>query len=679
MAVNQISKVKTLSGSEYNLRDAVLRVIDGLDTSTTGIPASPSDTHIASSAAIKAEIASYPSSSLTSADITNIGNMAKNILDGSTNGSLRTISSASESGSYTIGIGAFAEGPASKASGTGSHSEGCNTVASDTGAHAEGASTTASGEAAHSEGASTTASGAYSHAGGTGTVAQRKSQTVIGEYNLADTSGTVSTRGDYAFIIGNGTANNSRSNALTVKWNGDIDAGKINGKTLGEASEKGVDTSLTSGSSSTNVPTSAAIATYVDGQVSDLEDYIDQSIEDAIGSVTGIEYQVVQTLPQTGSAGIIYLVSNSGSGSNIYDEYIYYNSRFEKIGSTDVDLSGYISGSGTSGYIAKFNGSGSITNGPSLGSSTTEFLRNDGTWAVPPATDISGKVSKTGDSMSGDLVFDYQDGVTFSTDSNGTASKQTKLSGTGGETVSSTYYPALAFDKKTRVQNIQVTASDISVDNDVVNKKYVDDAVSGAMPTDNDTKNTAGATDTSSKIYLIGATTQGENPQTYSHDTAYVGTDGKLYSNGHVVLTGGSNAASAVTITPATTDVYSMTSAGSVTPGSANVPTALDTSKFSGGSFTSGAFSQGTLPTLTLAQDSTDTSQLNITFTQGTLPTHASDSFTGAAIQTGFYTPGVAGTPTAVTLPGRSSTAIKAWTGYTAATADAQVFTGSTN
>ena len=52
-----------------------------------------------------------------------------------------------------------------------------------------------------------------------------------------------------------------------------------------------------------------------------------------------------------------------------------------------------------------------------------------------------------------------------------------------------------------------------------------------------DTKNTAGSTDTSSKIFLVGATTQAANPQTYSHDTAYVGTDGCLYSGGVKVLT----------------------------------------------------------------------------------------------------------------------------------------------
>lgn len=54
---------------------------------------------------------------------------------------------------------------------------------------------------------------------------------------------------------------------------------------------------------------------------------------------------------------------------------------------------------------------------------------------------------------------------------------------------------------------------------------------------DTDTKNTAGATNTSSKLFLIGATKQSANPQTYSQDTAYVGTDGCLYSGSKKVLT----------------------------------------------------------------------------------------------------------------------------------------------
>ena len=59
----------------------------------------------------------------------------------------------------------------------------------------------------------------------------------------------------------------------------------------------------------------------------------------------------------------------------------------------------------------------------------------------------------------------------------------------------------------------------------------------GTWDTPTNTKNTAGATDSSSKLFLIGATAQDASPQTYSHDTAYVGTDGCLYSGGNKVLT----------------------------------------------------------------------------------------------------------------------------------------------
>ena len=49
-----------------------------------------------------------------------------------------------------------------------------------------------------------------------------------------------------------------------------------------------------------------------------------------------------------------------------------------------------VTGSGTSGYLTKFNGNKSVTNGPALGSDTTKFLRNDGTWAVPPGSSGGG-------------------------------------------------------------------------------------------------------------------------------------------------------------------------------------------------------------------------------------------------------------------------------------------------
>ena len=56
-------------------------------------------------------------------------------------------------------------------------------------------------------------------------------------------------------------------------------------------------------------------------------------------------------------------------------------------------------------------------------------------------------------------------------------------------------------------------------------------------PADSDTKNSAGSTDTSSEIYLVGATSQAANPQTYSHDTARVRANGMVASSGYEFAT----------------------------------------------------------------------------------------------------------------------------------------------
>ena len=57
-----------------------------------------------------------------------------------------------------------------------------------------------------------------------------------------------------------------------------------------------------------------------------------------------------------------------------------------------------------------------------------------------------------------------------------------------------------------------------------------------ANDNNSDTKNTAGSTNSSSKLFLIGATTQANNPQTYSNQYCYA-SNGVLYSGGAKVLT----------------------------------------------------------------------------------------------------------------------------------------------
>ena len=152
------------------------------------------------------------------------------------------------------GFASHAEGGETIASGSDSHAEGGQTTASGSRSHAEGYNTTASGNSSHAEGSSTTASGQSSHAGGYYTTAQRKSQTAIGEYNILDTTGSTTTRGKYAFIIGNGTATYARSNAFTVDWNGNVES-----------------------AGTPTLPNHLATKSYVDANIIDLETEI-QSI-----------------------------------------------------------------------------------------------------------------------------------------------------------------------------------------------------------------------------------------------------------------------------------------------------------------------------------------------------------------------------------------------------------------
>lgn len=57
--------------------------------------------------------------------------------------------------------------------------------------------------------------------------------------------------------------------------------------------------------------------------------------------------------------------------------------------------------------------------------------------------------------------------------------------------------------------------------------------------TTQDTRNTAGATEKlTTKLFLTGALTQTDNPQTYTNSKVYIGADNKLYSDGKVVSTG---------------------------------------------------------------------------------------------------------------------------------------------
>lgn len=122
---------------------------------------------------------------------------------------------------------------------------------------------------------------------------------------------------------------------------------KLNGIAAGAEVNVQSDWSVTSTSSDAfikNKPTKVSQFTNDSGFQNATQ--VQDAINAALADITGIDFQIVQTLPSTGEKGVIYLVPNSGSGNNSYDEYIWITngstSKFEKIGTTDVDLSGYV-------------------------------------------------------------------------------------------------------------------------------------------------------------------------------------------------------------------------------------------------------------------------------------------------------------------------------------------------
>lgn len=91
------------------------------------------------------------------------------------------------------------------------------------------------------------------------------------------------------------------------------------------------------------VPTDSDIESLITAHGYQTEAQVQQLIDDELAGITGIDFQIVSTLPASGVKGVIYLVGDTAP----YDEYIWIEptggtAYFEQIGSTSIDLSGYV-------------------------------------------------------------------------------------------------------------------------------------------------------------------------------------------------------------------------------------------------------------------------------------------------------------------------------------------------
>ena len=137
------------------------------------------------------------------------------------------------------------------------------------------------------------------------------------------------------------TGSDSSTDHISYEDFGDqnvIETVKVNGTALVPDANKAV-----------NIPAAGATDK---GVISNAD--VNTLIQTALAGFERISFQKVNSygdLPATGQNGVIYLIPISGAQTpNVYDEYIWYTdssttpatSGYEKIGTTAIDLSGYV-------------------------------------------------------------------------------------------------------------------------------------------------------------------------------------------------------------------------------------------------------------------------------------------------------------------------------------------------
>lgn len=156
-------------------------------------------------------------------------------------------------------------------------------------------------------------------------------------------------------VSGKGLSTNDYTSAEKQKLSGIasgaqanvIESVKVNGTKL-TPSSKAVDvtvpTKISQLTNDSGYQSATSVESIITAKGYQTQSQVQSLINSAVGNITSIKYEKVNSLPTTGSNGVIYLVAHSHGTQDIYDEYIWLaeTKTYEKIGNTDIDLSAYV-------------------------------------------------------------------------------------------------------------------------------------------------------------------------------------------------------------------------------------------------------------------------------------------------------------------------------------------------
>lgn len=197
------------------------------------------------------------------------------------------------------------------------------------------------------------------------------------------------------------TPSNNSSNLIT--------SGGVYSAVIGKEDVTNKVTSISSTSTDTEYPSAKAVYTaipdvssFITNSVNNLtnyykktETYTQAEVNSLIGAINQFRYQIAASTSAVSSpaSNVLYLIGPTGSGADKYEEYVYANNTWVKIGDTSIDLSDYA----TKDFV---EGKGYVTTDTknTAGSTDTSskiFLIGATTQAVNPQTYSDNEVYAT--------------------------------------------------------------------------------------------------------------------------------------------------------------------------------------------------------------------------------------------------------------------------------------------